>query len=188
MVSIWHKETMCAEFAFFWCFLNILWIFEFGSKPRFYQHLNKFKTWKWKTKPGSFLAFPKWSLNHFKLGQPSQNHVGSTPSRRKPRDSTWAVGSTPSRRNLASDGCARLSHSDPRDARSALGLVGPRDNRWAILERWFFYLFYIWFSIKPCYLNKKIEEYNSIYTAEHSSTIGPTSFNIIQHHSNIVVP
>ena len=29
-------------------------------KPKFDKHLNKFQTWKWQTKPGSFLVTPKW--------------------------------------------------------------------------------------------------------------------------------
>ena len=50
-------------YHFFRFFLNFLGSFEFWSNLKFDQHLHKFKTWKWKTKPGSFLATPKWSFS-----------------------------------------------------------------------------------------------------------------------------
>ena len=43
-------------------FFEILCPFESWSNPRFDQDLNKFKTWKWKGKPGSFLVTLKWSF------------------------------------------------------------------------------------------------------------------------------
>ena len=60
---VYDIRRLCVQsLHFFWCFFNILWIFEFGSNRRVDQHLNKFKTWKWKTKPGSFLFTTKWSF------------------------------------------------------------------------------------------------------------------------------
>jgi hypothetical protein len=45
-------------FYLFWIFMPI-WSW---SNPRFNQDLNKFKTWKWKGKPVSFLVTPKWGF------------------------------------------------------------------------------------------------------------------------------
>ena len=61
MLTTWHKKTIYFGFSFFWFFL-IFCRFESWSNPRFDQDLNKFKTWKWKGKPGSFLVTPKWSF------------------------------------------------------------------------------------------------------------------------------
>ena len=80
IVSIWHKNTLCACFPFFDFFLNYLCSIWILVKPNFDQDLNKFETWKCKTKPGSFLAAPKWSIGEvfenfmFKI----QNHFSST--------------------------------------------------------------------------------------------------------------
>ena len=49
----WFHIFMC-----FWIFISS---FQSWSNLRFDHDLNKFKTWKWKTKPGSFLLTPKWS-------------------------------------------------------------------------------------------------------------------------------
>ena len=63
-------------FLMFYEYLMHIWI---SVKPRFDQHLNKFETWKWKTKPGSFLVTPKWSfcevLENFMFQ--IQNHFSS---------------------------------------------------------------------------------------------------------------
>ena len=53
---------MCTGFPFFLIFLNILWLFQIWSKSQFDQHLNKFYTPNWKSKPGSFLVTPKWTF------------------------------------------------------------------------------------------------------------------------------
>ena len=62
------------KFIWWSIFRMLIWIL---LKSNFDQDLNKFQTWKWKTKHGSFLVTPKWSsgevfetfhvptLNHF---------------------------------------------------------------------------------------------------------------------------
>ena len=60
---LYDIRRLCAlVFYFFWFFFEFLCPFESWSNPRFDQDLNKFKTWKWKSKPGSFLVTPKWSF------------------------------------------------------------------------------------------------------------------------------
>ena len=67
-------------------FFHFLIFFEFFMlilklvKPKFDQHLNKFKTWKWKTKLGSFLVTQKWSFGEFleNFMLQIQNHFSST--------------------------------------------------------------------------------------------------------------
>ena len=59
---VYYNMRLCAlifHFLFFFEFFMLIWI---SVKPKFDQHLNKFETWKWKTKPGSFLVTPKWSF------------------------------------------------------------------------------------------------------------------------------
>ena len=60
VLTIWHKKTMCFGFLFY-LFFNLC-PFEYWSNPRFDQDLNKFKTWKWKGKPGSFFSHSKMKL------------------------------------------------------------------------------------------------------------------------------
>ena len=55
-------RRLCALVFIFFIFFEFLCPFESWSNPRFDQDLNKFKTWKWKGKPGSFLVTPKWSF------------------------------------------------------------------------------------------------------------------------------
>ena len=72
---LFHIYRLC-EVVFFFEFFMIIWI---SVKPKFDQHLNKFETWKWKSKPGSFLVTPKWSFGVF-LGNfmlQIQNHISS---------------------------------------------------------------------------------------------------------------
>ena len=80
IVSIWHKKTMCAGFAIFQFFLNLLCSFEFWSNTNFDQHLNKLGTWKWKYKPGSILVTPKWSYGEVfeTFHVPTLNHFSFT--------------------------------------------------------------------------------------------------------------
>ena len=56
MLTIWHKKTMCFGFSFFYFFEFYTHIFESLWNPSFDQDLNKFRTWKWKGKLGSFLV------------------------------------------------------------------------------------------------------------------------------------
>ena len=70
---------MCTGFPFFLIFFEFCMLISNLVKPNFDQHLNKFQTWKWKTKPGSFLVTPKWSFcevfESFKFN--TQNHLSS---------------------------------------------------------------------------------------------------------------
>ena len=71
---------LCAlVFHFFLIFFEFCMLISNLDKPKFDQHLNKFETWKWKTKPGSFLVTPKWSfgevLENFMFQ--IQNHFSS---------------------------------------------------------------------------------------------------------------
>jgi hypothetical protein len=56
---LYYIRRLC---AFVFHFLNFVWPFESWSNPRFDQGLNKFKTWKWKCKHGSFLVTPRAGL------------------------------------------------------------------------------------------------------------------------------
>ncbi len=60
---LYDIRRLCAlVFHFFWFIFKFLCLFESWSNPKFDQDLNKFKTWKWKGKPGSFLVTLKWSF------------------------------------------------------------------------------------------------------------------------------
>jgi len=52
--------TLVFNFSDFFNFLRI-WIISW-SNPRFHQDLDKFNTWKWVSKHGSFLVTLKWSF------------------------------------------------------------------------------------------------------------------------------
>ena len=58
IVSTWHYKTMCVGFTILCSFL-IYYAYLISAKPNFDQHLHKFETGKWRTKPGSFLVTPK---------------------------------------------------------------------------------------------------------------------------------
>ena len=72
---------LCAQvFPFFWFILNFLCSFQISVKPNFDQHSNKFKTWKWKSKPGSFLVTPKWNFGEvFKISMLQIQNPFSSP-------------------------------------------------------------------------------------------------------------
>ncbi len=59
---LYDIRKLCALVFHFLIFLNFLCRFESWSNPRFDQDLNKYRTWKWKEKPVSFLVTPKWSF------------------------------------------------------------------------------------------------------------------------------
>ena len=60
---LYDIRKLCAlVFLFSDFFLEFWCTFESWSNPRFDQDLNKFKTWKWKGKAGSFLVTLKWSF------------------------------------------------------------------------------------------------------------------------------
>ena len=70
---------LCALVFIFLIFFEFFMLISNLVKPKFDQHLNKFETWKWKTKPVSFLVTPKWSfgevLENFMFQ--IQNHFSS---------------------------------------------------------------------------------------------------------------
>ena len=80
VVSISHKKTMCAGFPFFWFFFYFCMLIWILVKPNFDQDLNKFQTWKWKTKPG-FLSHSKmklwWGFWNFSCSNPKSLHIHS---------------------------------------------------------------------------------------------------------------
>ena len=53
---VYYIRRLCGFFLIFLILFDFLWPFESWSNPRFDQDLNKFKTWKWKSKHGSFLV------------------------------------------------------------------------------------------------------------------------------------
>ena len=62
VVNIWQTKNMCTGFPFFWFFFEYFVIISNLVKAKFDQHLNKFYTPNWKSKPGSFLVTPKWTF------------------------------------------------------------------------------------------------------------------------------
>ena len=87
MLTIWHKKTICALVFDFLFFSECLCPFESWSNPRFDQDLNKYRTWKWKWKPVSFLVTLKWSFwEVFEISMfETQNHLSSCLTKIWPR-------------------------------------------------------------------------------------------------------
>ena len=77
--NVEEKWFWICNIIFFLMFFEIFMLILKSVKPKFDQYLNKFKTWKWKNKPGSFLVTPKWSFGEFleNFMLQIQNHISS---------------------------------------------------------------------------------------------------------------
>ena len=58
---VYDIRTLCEQVLHFSDFFELYILISNLVKLRFDQDLNKFKAWKWKTKPGTFLFTPKWT-------------------------------------------------------------------------------------------------------------------------------